>query len=110
MPQWCRGICCNSLDFYDGEEIFYRTRDVFLPPAAEVQAFILSHPPSLPEPQLAAQLKNKQMFLLLHSMLFNPTSGNSLVHSRATVSFGRYFALDVQGNAADNSVKALQHC
>lgn len=44
---------------------------------------------------VAAQLKNKQMFLLLHSMLFNPTAGNSLLHSRATVNCGRYFSRDL---------------
>lgn len=52
MPQWCWGICWNShcLDFYDRAEIFYRSMDVFLPPTAEVQAFILSRPSPLPDP------------------------------------------------------------
>lgn len=52
MPQWCWGICWNShcLDFYDRAEIFYRSMDVFLPPTAEVQAFILSSPSPLPDP------------------------------------------------------------
>lgn len=57
MLQWCRGICWNSrcLDFYDQAEIFCRSMGAFLPPTAEVQAFILSSSP-LPDPHLRQSL------------------------------------------------------
>lgn len=104
---WCWDICCNSrcLDIWWLSGNILQEHGCSPSPKNQSASFRPEPSPPLPDPhprQALLSSRTNRCFSCDTVCCLTPRQG-AVWHSHATVSFGRYFALCMQGNAADDN-------